>query len=927
MVWGALEAGHTRETAAREDALRLARLVAADHQRMADGARQLLTALGNLRAVRALDQAECQPFFQRIMADFPRYILLATATLDGKVVCSAQPTAYGNSVGDRAYFQRALAEGRFVIGDYVFGRASGQGSFHFAQPFYDNEGQMAGVVHTAIGLDWLAEQIRRVPLPPHATLSIIDRDGIVLASRPGLLQKVGQPLQGTARRFLDRPTEGVEEAVGPDGVRRIYAYIPAEASGTHLVVIGFDRASIFAQATQAQRMGALVLLGTTLLALFLTVVGARSLVRRPVARLLDAAERWRSGDTAVRAPVLGSPRSEFARLAIGFNAMADAAAAREQSLRESEAELRAIFETAAVGVVELDLQQGRIARVNRRLCEILGREEAELVGHDLAEHLHPDDAGAFRDELAALPETGQSTSLHRALRADGAVLWLRTFVSISEGAGETTRCVAVLQDVTEHRLGEEVDARLAAIVNSAADAIISLSGQDGRIMTWNGGAEALFGYTDAEAVGQTIQLIVPPEDQEGPLYRRALSGETIRDREALRMAKDGQRIPVSISMTRMLAADGRVIGVSVILRDLRERHAANQQQKLLMREIDHRAKNVMAVVRSLVQLSPKHDPVAFARAIEGRIAAMARAHSLLARDRWEGASLRELAEEELGGRDGAGGAKQIELGGPNLILRPDAVQPLSMVLHELVTNSVKYGALSRQEGRVTLHWSLEPDAATPGIMPDVLMVWTERGGPPIESPPKRKGFGSRLIEISVQHQLRGRVALEWEREGLVARIRIGGSSITALGPSITPPPPEAPPPSRPSVHSLRGVRVLLAEDEVLVAIATAESLTTAGCKVLGPAGTLEEGMDLLNRAGTIDAGVLDVNLAGKQVNPLAEELIARGVPVLFTTGYGEAPPGHHGAPVLTKPIQPDELVSAVRQLVSSGTAALKAANQ
>jgi len=916
LVWGALEAGRAREIAARDDAQRMVRLVAADHQRLADGAQQLLTSLGNLRAVRALDQEECHSFFQRIMADFPRYVLLATATLDGRVVCSAQPSAHGNNIGDRDYFRRAVEEKGFVIGGHVLGRASGESSFHFAQPFYDNAGRIAGVVHASVGLDWLAEQIGRVPLPPNAVLSIVDRDGIVLATRPGRGQVVGKPIQGAARDFLDRPAEGVEKAVGADGILRTYAYIPASASGTHFVVLGFDHATALTDASKAQRHGALVLLGTTLVALGLTVLGAGSLVRRPVGQLLKAAERWRAGDTSARVRYPGGGGSEFDRLAAAFNAMAEAMEVRERSLRESEAEFRAIFETAAVGVAQLDLLHSRAERVNRRLCKILGYAEKDLVGQSLSGHVHPEDSAAYAERLAVLKATGQSTSDHRAVRGDGNVLWLRVSATVSEWSGsKAVRAVAVMQDITGQRLAEEANARLAAIVTSAADAIISLSGEDGRIVTWNRGAETLFGYPEAEVVGQGIELLIPPEDRASPLYHRALAGETIRDHEATRVARDGERIPVAITMTRMLAADGRMIGISVILRDLRERRAADQQQELLMREIDHRAKNVMAVVRSLVQLSPKDDPVEFGRAIEGRISAMARAHSLLARDRWEGASLRDLVEEELGDRlQGRNVPAQAEMDGPSVVLRPDAVQPLSMVLHELVTNSTKYGALSRREGRVSLRWWLEADPREAG--PGLTILWTESGGPPIEAPPKRKGFGSRLIEISVRHQLRGSVSKDWERSGLVARIRVGVSCIAGLGPQAALPAATMPEPAS-TAHDLQGIRVLLAEDEGLVALEASESLLAAGCQVLGPAGTLEEGIALANRAGILHAAVLDVNLGGRQVIPLADLLVERGVPILFTTGYGEAPDGHHGAPVLTKPIRSDELVAAVRQLVDS----------
>ncbi|MBP0495658.1 PAS domain S-box protein [Roseomonas indoligenes] len=796
LFWGAQEEHHTREAAARDEVLRTVRLMAADHQRIADGARQLLTSLGNLRAVRALDAAECQSFFARIMQDFPRYVVLATATPDGQVVCSADPSAVGNGVADRDYFRRALAGGGFVTGGFVVGRSSGQGSFHFSQPFRDTTGAVAGVVHAGIGLDWLAEQVNRVPLPPHSVLSIIDRDGVVLASRPGRGQTVGEKVRGSVTGLVGRENEGVEDRIGSDGRRRIYGYIPVGVTGTHMIVVGLDRAALLSQASAAERRGAMILSGTILLALLLTVVGARRLVREPVGRLLAASERWRRGDTAARitvAPRKSGEGSEFDRLASAFNAMAETAEARERSLRESE----------------------------------------------------------------------------------------------------------------------EANARLAAIVTSAADAIISLSPADGTIMSWNQGAESLFGYVPEEVLGRQIDLLLPPEDEAGPLFRRALSGGTTRDHEAVRVAKDGSRIPVSITLAAMRGGDGRVIGVSVILRDLRERRAADQHQQLLMREVDHRARNVMSVVRSLVQLSPKEDPKAFARAIEGRISAMARAHGLLAQDRWEGGSLRVLAEGELG--IPADGPPQAELEGPAVTLRPDAVQPLSMVLHELVTNSRKYGALSREGGVVGLRWWAEP-AGSEG---DLVIRWTERGGPPVDAPPARKGFGSRLIEISVRHQLRGTFAQDWQRTGLVATIRIGAACIAAIAPGAGPPPPALPDPGpAPGPKGLAGLRVLVVEDEALVAVEVADALAAAGCRIIGPAGTLEDGLAAARGAGAIDAAVLDMKLGGHPVLPLADELAARGVPIVFTTGYGEPPPGHREAVVLTKPVRPEDLVRAVQQLVA-----------
>jgi two-component sensor histidine kinase len=168
-----------------------------------------------------------------------------------------------------------------------------------------------------------------------------------------------------------------------------------------------------------------------------------------------------------------------------------------------------------------------------------------------------------------------------------------------------------------------------------------------------------------------------------------------------------------------------------------------------MREVDHRAKNALAVALSVVQLAPRDlSPDAFAAAVTGRIAAMARAHSLLAAERWSGAELRTLAAAELALHEG-----RVRLSGPRLRLTADAAQPVAMLLHELATNAAKHGALSTPEGRVELSWRTACD--------ELELRWRESGGPPLAGPPSRRGFGSRLLNSLAQRQLSGRIVFDW----------------------------------------------------------------------------------------------------------------------------------------------------------------------
>lgn len=333
----------------------------------------------------------------------------------------------------------------------------------------------------------------------------------------------------------------------------------------------------------------------------------------------------------------------------------------------------------------------------------------------------------------------------------------------------------------------------------------------------------------------------------------------------------------------------RIVGIS---QDITERRREEERQMLLAREVDHRARNVLAVVQSVVRLTRSEDPKDFVAAVEGRVAALARAHSLLSRDRWTGAALDELVREEFAAyRD----AQAPELSGPALRLEAGAVQPLSMVLHELVTNAAKYGALSRPGGRVRMGWRLVP--AEDGER--LVIEWEERGGPQVAGEPARRGFGSALIGATVRGQLGGRFETGWEPDGLRCMIDLPAQGTLAAQPGGL------------QESALYGRRVLLVEDEPLVALLLQEMLQDAGCTVRGPASTLADAERLAGEEG-LDAAVLDVNLPGGPTMPLGARLAARGVPVVYVTGL-EGVPGMKGAVVLRKPVRPEMLLAALGQ--------------
>jgi PAS domain S-box-containing protein len=352
---------------------------------------------------------------------------------------------------------------------------------------------------------------------------------------------------------------------------------------------------------------------------------------------------------------------------------------------------------------------------------------------------------------------------------------------------------------------------------------------------------------------------------------------------------------------------GRRLVVSMAA-DLTERKEAEAHLRLLMQEVDHRAKNALAVVQSIVILSRAESSADFAEFVQGRVAALARAHTLLADTRWSGADLATLARQELEAHALPGHFRI--LGAPVTIVAPSA-QAVSIVLHELTINAVKHGALSTSTGRVTV--SITVNQRSGGL----IMDWNETGGPAV-TPPTRRGFGSLIIERTVRDQLTGEVDFDWHPGGLRFRMALPAdyfmiSGIIAAAPTIPKPANDE------TIRHLPGARVLLVEDEALTAIAMAQAVEAAGYSVLGPVGRVQDGIDIARNTRP-DAAVLDVNLLGQPSFPIARMLNAMGVPFLFCTGYNalnDADAALRNAPVLIKLVDPGQLVEAIASLLAS----------
>jgi PAS domain S-box-containing protein len=241
---------------------------------------------------------------------------------------------------------------------------------------------------------------------------------------------------------------------------------------------------------------------------------------------------------------------------------------------------------------------------------------------------------------------------------------------------------------------------------------------------------------------------------------------------------DGTRLPVRVSSAPLAGEQG---GVVVLVQGISEQREAEMRRDLLMREVDHRAKNALATARAALRLTRAPTLEAFVQEVDGRIGALAQALVLLSTTQWQGVDLADLLQGELAPFLGSAGRRnepRAVLSGPPVFIGAAAVQPLAMAVHELATNATKYGALSTPKGVLTLTWELI------GSPPERLRLdWRERGGPPVQAPPADAGFGTRVLNATLARQLGGTITQHWEANGLICEIEVPAPRVLAAVPA------------------------------------------------------------------------------------------------------------------------------------------------
>jgi PAS domain S-box-containing protein len=487
-----------------------------------------------------------------------------------------------------------------------------------------------------------------------------------------------------------------------------------------------------------------------------------------------------------------------------------------------------------------------------------------------------------------------------------------------DAEGTMVGAINMLVDLSASYDADRQHGFLASIVSSSDDAIVSKT-LDGIITSWNTGATRIFGYEPQEMIGQSILRLIPPELQgeEAEILAKLRRGERLEHFDTVRVAKDGRRIDVSLTVSPVRDRDGHLIGASKVGRDVTRRKQAEKIQALLVGELNHRVKNTLATMQAIANQTVRtaRSPAEFAQSFNGRLQALARIHTLLTSNAWQGAEVAQIIRDQLSVRDAPDA--RIELAGPSAVLDPQTALRLALVLHELATNAYKHGALSAPGGDLLVRWAVDTNGGR-----HLLLEWRESGGPLVRAPTSR-GFGTTLIEQSLR-AYGGNAAMRYEAHGVGCKISLPiGDDGARTGPvgktpgevgSASESIPSMP---RSSCAAIAGRRVLVVEDEPLVAMDIVSVLREAGCEVVGPAATCQSARALID-AGGFDVALLDANLGGDPVDDVALALTQAGIPFAFVTGYSRdgLPQAFRHAPMLGKPSKPDVVVGVVAKLVA-----------
>jgi PAS domain S-box-containing protein len=454
----------------------------------------------------------------------------------------------------------------------------------------------------------------------------------------------------------------------------------------------------------------------------------------------------------------------------------------------------------------------------------------------------------------------------------------------------------------------ESEERFRGIFENAGTGI-AIADLEGRFERCNPAYAAMLGYSQEELRELTCPSLLHPEDREANIaVRQRLLAQEIPSFEIVNryIGKGSKLIWLQKHVSLLRDAAGKPTNTVVLATDVTERKRQEDHIRLLMREVNHRSKNLLTVVQAIARQTAAGTPNDFAARFEQRVQALAASQDELVKNDWRGAMLDDLVRSQLAHFKDLIGTR-IKLHGPRLFVTASAAQALGMTLHELATNAGKYGALANGDGRVAIKWRVEEENSGEKTF---TIFWREKCECPV-TPPFKRGFGSTVICEMAEHSLGAKVDLAFPGSGLNWRLQCPAAQIVGESHPIPITKNEKPAKSSPATPGLP--RALVLEDEAVVAIEIAQVLTNAGFEVVGPARTAGQALQLVNERGC-DVAVLDVNLGSETSERVALRLMERGTPFITLSGYSreQHPLLFNGARSLAKPLRPEILIAELK---------------
>ncbi|MBB3018429.1 PAS domain S-box-containing protein [Microvirga lupini] len=658
VIWTYTEVSlrRAREAEVNDLAIRQAQLVGAEIERILDGVQGLLLAIDETQSIRNFDTPVCSPYLKAIQEKVPYILSFVAMDISGHIRC--RPTGTVDTqhyFADRPYFHNALGQKGFVVGEFTPAFTEGGLGPHpvlpLALPIWNDRGDVVGVLAAALDLRWLSQKLKQRTVPENGSVTVADRNGIVLVQEPQPERFLGKLLpqeflaQSRAKEIRTAPS------TLPDGARRVLAHVPKQPPPRDIYVnVGLSTKAAFASINQAARRGFMLITAALILALSLSALLSRAFITKPFEMVTDGIQAWRRGDYGAR---IALPRKsgEFSILAKAFNDLMDDVAERQQALQVSEERARLALEAGHMGTWWYDPDKN-VGGLSSQAASMIGiaQNTTTMNPKTWRDLLHPDDTERVIEKWRnAIQNRGDYEDEYRIRNKNGTIRWIN-----SKG----------------------------------------------------------------------------------------------------RVFRDIQKRPVYF------------VG---ILQDITEQKHAEEQQRFFLNELNHRVKNTLATVQSIASqtLRTTETPGQFREAFEGRLLALSKTHNLLTRQSWREAELRDVAEQELAPYRKTGD-ERVLLNGPDVKLPARYAINLGLVLHELVTNAAKYGALSTNAGHLEVTWSVIEGEDRPT---QLRIHWTESGGPPV-APPKRQGFGSRLIRRSIEGELGGYMVLNFGESGVAYDISV-----------------------------------------------------------------------------------------------------------------------------------------------------------